>query len=93
MHVRLNNVGHDESGLLEALSVPCDGDHHLLGPHLRLLNHDPGLGVIRDAGDDLARHPRHVLQHPTGDLHILRGYVGAALDEDLVVVPFTPGTW
>ena len=92
MHVGLDNVGHDEGGLLEALPVPSDRDHHLLGPHLRLFDHDPGLGVVRDAGDDLARHPRHVLQHPPGDLHVLRGDMGAALDEDLIVVPLTPGT-
>ena len=93
MHVGLDNIGHNEGGLLQTLPVPCDSDHHLLGSHLRLLDHDPGLGVVCYPRDDLASHPRHVLQHTPGDLHVLGGDVSATLDEDLVIVPLTPGTW
>ena len=86
MHVGLDNVCHDEGGLVDAVPLPRDGDDDLLGAHLRLLDHDPGAGVVRDAADDLARHPGHVLQHAAGDLDVLGGDVGAALHEDLVVV-------
>ena len=91
VHVGLDNVGHDEGGLVDAVPLPRDGDDDLLGAHLRLLDHDPGAGVVRDAADDLARHPRHVLQHAAGDLDVLGGDVGAALHEDLVVVLLSPG--
>ena len=91
MHVGLDDVGHDEGGLAETFFLASDGDDDVLGPHLRLLDHDPGAGVVRDAADDLARHPRHVLQHAAGDLDVLGGDVGAALHEDLVVVLLSPG--
>ncbi len=42
----------------------------LLGSHLWLLDHEPGLCVVGNGLDDLAGHPHHVLQHPSGNLYL-----------------------
>ncbi len=42
----------------------------LLGSHLGLLDHEPGLRVVGNGLDDLAGHPHHVLQHPSGNLYL-----------------------
>ncbi len=42
----------------------------LLGSHLWLLDHKPGLCVVGNGLDDLAGHPHHVLQHPSWNLHL-----------------------
>ena len=91
VHVGLDDVGHDEGGLAQTLLLASHSNDDILGPHLRLLDHDPGAGVVRNAADHLARHPGHVLQHPSRDLHVPGPDVGPALHEDLVVVLLAPG--
>ena len=34
VEVRLDNLGHDEGGLLDPLSLPCDCYHHIVGSNL-----------------------------------------------------------
>jgi len=46
VEVGLDNLGHDEGGLLDPLPLPCDCYHHVIGSYLSLLDSNSGASII-----------------------------------------------